>query len=138
MTRGKKPVAAIDDAKKFAERMGYHWQTNEHPDLLYDLFIFKPDAACIVRVRQTRYRIDTDTMYEKLIPDNLHEVRALPFPPGSQRRSGSARSTSGPCGGSGSFRPPFPRSNGEGRTITRTRTPGSVPPLGQDPLYKGG
>ena len=42
MTRGKKPVAAIDEAKKFAEKMGYRWQTNEHPDLAYDLFIFKP------------------------------------------------------------------------------------------------
>ena len=51
MTRGKKPVTAIDEAKKFAERMGYRWQTNEHPDLAYDLFIFKPEAACIVRVR---------------------------------------------------------------------------------------
>ncbi|MEN6396412.1 MAG: hypothetical protein ABFC78_08020, partial [Methanoregula sp.] len=61
--------------------MGYHWQENEHPDLPYDLFIFKPDAACIVRVRQTRYRIDPDTIYEKLIPGDLREVRALPFPP---------------------------------------------------------
>jgi hypothetical protein len=81
MTRGKKPVAAIDEAKKFAERMGYRWQTNEHPDLAYDLFIFKPATACIVRVRQTLYRIDPDTIYEKLIPDDLREVRALPFPP---------------------------------------------------------
>ncbi|MFA6363992.1 hypothetical protein [Methanoregula sp.] len=37
------------------------WQTNEHPDLTYDLFIIKPDAACIV-VRQTRYRIDPDDL----------------------------------------------------------------------------
>jgi len=81
MTRGKKPSAAIDEAKKFAEKMGYRWQTNEHPDLAYDLFIFKPGAACIVRVRQTRYRIDPDTMYEDLLPDDLREVRALPFPP---------------------------------------------------------
>jgi hypothetical protein len=80
MTRGKKPVAAIDEAKKFAEKMGYRWQTNEHPDLAYDLFIFKPKAACIVRVRQTLYRINPDTMYENLIPDDLREVRALPFP----------------------------------------------------------
>ena len=49
MTRGKKPAAAIDEAKKFAEKMGYRWQTNEHPDLAYNLFIFKPETACIVR-----------------------------------------------------------------------------------------
>ncbi|MFZ1127954.1 hypothetical protein, partial [Methanoregula sp.] len=47
----------------------------------YDLFIFKPEAACIVRVRQTRYRINPDTMYEDLIHDDLREVRALPFLP---------------------------------------------------------
>ena len=62
MTRGKKPVAAIAEAKTFAERMGYRWQENSHPDLAYDLFIFKPGAAGIVRVRQTRYRIDPDTI----------------------------------------------------------------------------
>ena len=81
MTRGRKPVAAIDEAKKFAERMGYRCQENSHPDLAYDLFIFKPDAACIVKVRQTRYRINPDTIYEDLLPDDLREVRTLPFPP---------------------------------------------------------
>jgi hypothetical protein len=60
MTRGKKPVAAIAEAKTFAERMGYRWQENSHPDLAYDLFIFKPGAACIVRVRQTRFAINPD------------------------------------------------------------------------------
>jgi hypothetical protein len=81
MTRGKKPVAAIDEAKKFAERMGYRWQENTQADLAYDLFIFKPKMACVVRVRQTRYRINPDTMYDDLIPDDLREVRNLPFPP---------------------------------------------------------
>jgi hypothetical protein len=61
--------------------MGYRWQENTQADLAYDLFIFKPETACIVRVRQTRYRIDPETLYEDLIPDDLREVRALPFPP---------------------------------------------------------
>jgi len=30
---GEKPVAVINEAQKFAEKMGYRWQTNEHPDL---------------------------------------------------------------------------------------------------------
>ena len=81
MTRGRKPVAAIAEAKKFAERMGYRWQENPDPDLAYDLFIFKPEAACIVRVRQTRSPINPDTMYEDLLPDDLRDVRHLPFPP---------------------------------------------------------
>jgi hypothetical protein len=41
--------------------MGYRWQTNEHPDLEYNLFIFKPETACIVRVRQTTYLINPDS-----------------------------------------------------------------------------
>ena len=40
MTRGKKPDAAIAEAKGFAERMGYRWIENPHKDLPYDLQIF--------------------------------------------------------------------------------------------------
>lgn len=36
--------------KKFAERMGYRWQEKSHEDLGYDLFIFKREITCIVRV----------------------------------------------------------------------------------------
>ena len=61
--------------------MGYRWQENSHPDLAYDLFIFKPGAACIIKVRQTRSLIDPDTIYEDLLPGRLREVRGLPFPP---------------------------------------------------------
>ena len=80
MTRGRRPVAAIAEAQKFAEQMGYRWQENSDPDLAYDLFVFKPEAACIVRVRQTRYRISPDTVYEELLPDDLRDIRTLPFP----------------------------------------------------------
>ena len=75
MARGKRPDAAIDEAKKFSERMGYRWQENTHPDVAYDLFLFKKDSARIVKVRTTRYRIEKDTYYEDLLPDELREVR---------------------------------------------------------------
>jgi hypothetical protein len=61
--------------------MGYRWQENSHPDLAYDLFIFKPGAACIVRVRQIRFAINPDTFYEDLLPEELRDARILPFPP---------------------------------------------------------
>ncbi|MFZ1897815.1 hypothetical protein [Methanoregula sp.] len=136
MTQGKKPVAACAEAKKFAERMGYQWLENPDPALAFDLFIFKPEAACIVRVRQTRYRIDPDTIYEKLIPDDLREVRALPFPPWFPKeiwlRTQHERVWRRLC--------VHDLAVGEiewwgGRTITRTRTPGrclflpDIPPL---------
>lgn len=80
MTRGQKPVAMIGEAKKFAEQMGYRWQENTQADLGYDRFIFKCETACIVRVRQTRYRIDPENSYEDLLKDDLRVLRALPFP----------------------------------------------------------
>ena len=81
MTRGKKPEAAINDAKKFAEKMGYQWQENtDNPDLAYDLFLFKPGYTFLVKVRVVRNHIDPDTFYEDLLEDDLRDVRALPFP----------------------------------------------------------
>ena len=81
MTRGKKPFAAIRDAKKFAEKMGYRWQENtDTPDLGYDLFVFKPGSAFLLRVRGLRYCIGPDVFYEDLLADELAEVRGLPFP----------------------------------------------------------
>jgi hypothetical protein len=55
MTRGKKPVAAIKEAKKFAGKMGYRWQENtDNPDLAFDLMVFKPGYAMFVKVRVPR------------------------------------------------------------------------------------
>jgi len=81
MTRGKKPVAAIRDAKKFAEKMGYRWQENtDNPELAYDFSAFKEGYAMLVKVRVLRNHISPDTFYEDLLADDLFEVRALPFP----------------------------------------------------------
>jgi len=81
MTRGKRPVAAIREAKKFAERMGYRWQENtDNPDLAYDFIAFKSGYAMLVKVRVPRYHINPDDFYEDLLADDLREIRALPFP----------------------------------------------------------
>ncbi len=81
MTRGKKPEAVIDEAKSFAERMGYRWIDNPHPDLGFDFEIFKAQSARLVKVRQTRYRINPESFYEDLFPDEIRDLRGLPFPP---------------------------------------------------------
>jgi hypothetical protein len=81
MTRGKKPLAAIRDAKKFAERMGYKSQENtDNPALAYDLMVFKPEYAMLVKVRVVRNMIHPEVFYEDLLKDDLREIRALPFP----------------------------------------------------------
>lgn len=80
MTRGKKPEGMIAEAQAFAERMGYRWTVNPHADLAFDFEIFKPASVRLVKVRQTRYRIDPEAMYEDLFPDEIRDLRALPFP----------------------------------------------------------
>lgn len=80
MVRGKKPVAAIREAKKFAERMGYRWMDNPYPDLSFDFWISKPVAFRAVKARLIRNRIDPDAFYEDLFPDEIQGLRELPFP----------------------------------------------------------
>jgi len=81
MPRGKRPLAAIADAKKFAGKMGYEWQENtDHPELGYDLFCFKPGSAFLLRVRVLKHHINPDVFYEDLLREELAEVRGLPFP----------------------------------------------------------
>jgi len=43
-------------------------------------YFMPKNATGIVKVRQTRYRIDPDTIYNNLLQDDLRVVRALPFP----------------------------------------------------------
>ena len=81
MVRGKKPATAIDEAKRFAERMGYHWMDNTDTDMHFDFLFYKTDSARVVKVRQTRNRIDPDIIYEEEYPDEVTGLRNLPFPP---------------------------------------------------------
>ena len=81
MTRGKKPGAAIAEAKTFAERMGYRWTDNPHADLAFDFEIFKLLYFRLVKVHQTRFTINAEAFYEELFPDEILGLRELPFPP---------------------------------------------------------
>ena len=81
MARGRRPTAAIAEAKEFAERMGYGWTDNPHEDFAFDFFIHKPDSFRAVAVRMTRNPIGPEAFFEKLFPDEVAGLRALPFPP---------------------------------------------------------
>lgn len=81
MTRGPRPLAAIRDAEKFAEKMGYQWQENtNNPELGFDLYLFKPGSAFLLKVRVLRNTINPEILYEDLLADELRELRGLPFP----------------------------------------------------------
>jgi hypothetical protein len=60
--------------------MGYRWIENPHPDLPFDLVVFKPDATILVKVRLTRNPIDPEGFYETMFPDEVAGLRLLPFP----------------------------------------------------------
>jgi len=81
MTRGKKPAAAIAEAKGFAERMGYHPMDNLSDDLMFDFLIFKRESVRAVKCRQTRYHIDPNGFYDQQFPVEIQGLRSLPFPP---------------------------------------------------------
>ena len=61
--------------------MGYRPMDNLNKDLPFDFLIFKPESVRVVKVRLTRYRIDPESFYEDLFPDELRGLRELPFPP---------------------------------------------------------
>ena len=81
MTRGRKPEAAIAEAKGFAERMGYLPIDNQLDDLMFDFLIFKRESVRVVKVRQMRYHIDPNGFYDQQFPDEIQGLRNLPLPP---------------------------------------------------------
>jgi len=125
-TRGRKPEAAIAEAKTFAERGGYRGSDNLYPDLAFDFQIFKPQSIRFVKMRQTRHRIDPDALYNQLFPEENRGLRELPFPPFIPRKLWRRTRTSGPGAGCSSTISRLARSDGGDRTITRTPTPGDT------------
>jgi hypothetical protein len=80
MTRGKKPTTAIDEAKSCAEKMGYRWCRNTDPEFPFDAFIFRDAVIAVVKVKKVRYSIDDKKPAEKIFPDEIKALRALPMP----------------------------------------------------------
>jgi hypothetical protein len=80
MTRGKKPTTAIDEAKSCAEKMGYRWCRNTDPEFPFDAFIFRDAVIAVVKVKKVRYSIDDKKPAEKIFPEEIKALRALPMP----------------------------------------------------------
>jgi len=80
LTRGKKPTAAIDEAKSCAEKMGYRWCGNTDPEFPFDAFIFRDAVIAVVKVKKIRYSINDKTPAEKFFPEEIAALRALPMP----------------------------------------------------------
>ena len=80
MTRGKKPTTALDEAKNCAEKMGYRWCRNTDPAFPFDAFIFRDMVIAVVKVKKVRYSIDDKKPAEKIFPEEIAALRALPMP----------------------------------------------------------
>jgi len=79
--RGRKAASLKDEAKKCAERMGYHWTDNTDPSVSFDGFMYKPSIMFAVKLKKTRYGLSYDCIIEQEFPEDVADFRALPIPP---------------------------------------------------------
>jgi hypothetical protein len=79
--RGARPIKAIEDTQRCAEKMGYHWIKNLDPALRFDAFMFRQVVIVAMKIKKIRYAIDEDAFFEKIFPDEVEDLRSLPIPP---------------------------------------------------------
>jgi hypothetical protein len=126
MTRGKKPEAVIDEAKSFAERMGYRRIDNPHPDLGFDFEIFKAHPPA----RESP--ADAVPDQSRIVLQRSFPGRDFAISTGFRSRhlscgsSGSAPATNGPGAGPLTTISRLPKLSGGSRTITRIPMPGET------------
>jgi hypothetical protein len=78
--RGKRPVVAIEIAKKFAARQGYRWVENPDQDMPFDAFLYRGNDAMIIRVKSPRNAPGVYDLFEDFFRDEYEILDSLPFP----------------------------------------------------------
>jgi hypothetical protein len=78
--RGTRSTTIRDEARIYAERMGYHWLANTDPALPFDGLMYRPAAIVAVKLKKVRYAISDTCIIEKKFPDDVDALRALPLP----------------------------------------------------------
>ena len=81
MTRGKKPEAAIAEAKNFAERMGYFPIDNPHEDLPFDILIFKRESDPGGKSAADPVPYRSKRILRTAVPGGISRDFAAPVPP---------------------------------------------------------
>jgi hypothetical protein len=69
-----------DEAKEWAERMGYHLAENTDRSVPFDGFLYRDAMVIAVKLKKIRYGLDTDCIIEKKFPDDVADLRSLPVP----------------------------------------------------------
>jgi hypothetical protein len=79
--RGRKGNNLKDEARVWAERMGYHWAGNTDRQVPFDGFLYRSGIVVAVRLKKLRYGLEDHCIIEDKLPDEVHDLRNLPLPP---------------------------------------------------------
>ncbi len=78
--RGRIAASLDGEARRCAERMGYHWLKNEDPAVHFDGMMYRNDRLVAVKVKKNRHGLDTNVIIEDKFPDLVLDLRSLPVP----------------------------------------------------------
>jgi hypothetical protein len=70
-----------DEAKEWAERMGYHWAENTDTSVPFDGFLYRDAMIIALKMKKIRHGLDENCIIEKKFPDDVADLRSLPVPP---------------------------------------------------------
>jgi hypothetical protein len=70
-----------DEAKEWAERMGYHWAENTDLSVPFDGFLYRKGMMIAVKMKKLRHGLDENCIIENKFPDDVADLRSLPVPP---------------------------------------------------------
>jgi hypothetical protein len=70
-----------DEAKEWAERMGYHWAENTDLSVPFDGFLYREGMMIAMKMKKLRHGLDENCIIENKLPDDVADLRSLPVPP---------------------------------------------------------
>lgn len=79
--KGRPKPNLKDEAKEWAERMGYHWAENTDTSVPLDGFLYRDAMIIALKMKKIRYGLDENCIIEKKFPDDVAGLRSLPVPP---------------------------------------------------------
>ncbi len=78
--KGRKGKSLRDEAKLWAERMGYYWAENTDPSVPFDGFLYRDSVITALKMKKLRYGLPDDCAIEEKLPEDVADLRNLPVP----------------------------------------------------------
>jgi len=79
--KGRPGTNLKDEAKEWAERMGYHWAENTDLSVPFDGFLYREGMMIAMKMKKLRHGLDENCIIENKLPDDVADLRSLPVPP---------------------------------------------------------